>query len=151
MHDDIDRPFPYEHFLNYFPQLAPEKVTSNTPEFIVACGDRAAMYLSDYNSVWLHGKRRIYAHCLLAAHIIYLTNKLEKDTAGGADAPIGPVTNASVGGVSVGMMTPQTSSEGAFEFWLNKSPYGQEFLSLIRTRGPMVAFIGSKTPVLPLR
>ena len=109
------------------------------------------MYLSRYDSVWLKGSRRIYAHCLLAAHIIYLTNKLEKDTADGSDAPIGPVTNASVGGVSVGMQTPQTSGDGALEWWLNKSPYGQEFLAFVRTRGPMMAYIGSKTPVLPLR
>lgn len=149
--------FPYEHFLNYFPQFSPETATENTPVFLYACGDRAAMYLSNYPSAWLNGKRRLYAHCLLAAHIVYLTRLVERETSkvggmsGSGEASVGPVTSASVGGVNVSMAAPQSSGDGAFEFWLNRSPYGQEFLGLIRTRGPMIAFIGSKTPVLPLR
>lgn len=148
--------FPYDHFLEYFPELAPEKITTNTPEFIVGCGRRAAMYLSNYDNVWLNGDRRIYAHCLLAAHIIYLTNKTQDDIGEGGngkmgDVPVGPVTSTGVGGVSISMQTPGSSNDGPFEWWLNKSPYGQEFLALIRTRGPSIAFIGSKTPVLPLR
>lgn len=152
MPGEVMRPFPYDHFLNYFPEFKPKRCDDSiTPEFIIACGSRASMYLSDFDSVWLKGERRLYAHCLLAAHIVYLTNKVKKETAGGGDAAVGPVTNASVGGVSVGMQTPTSSQDGAFEWWLNKSPYGQEFLAIIRTRGPMLAYIGSKTPVLPLR
>lgn len=154
--DETDA-FPYEHFCDYFPQFDPAKNEANTPEFVAACGERAMMYVSGMRqSVWLNGRRRVYAVCLLAAHILFLSNK-EKSGAGqggsglgGADA-IGPVTSASVGGVSVSMQTPPSSSDGAFEWWLNKTPYGQEFLALARTRGPMMAFVGSKTPVLPLR
>jgi hypothetical protein len=150
-------PFPYEHFCNYFPQYNPEKNTGITAEFVVSCGLRAMMYLSEWPSAWLNGARREYALCLLAAHIIYLTNKEAGEATSkggngiGGVVGVGPVTSASVGGVSVSMMTPTTSSDGAFEWWLNKSPYGQEFLAIVRTRGPMVAFVGSKTPVLPLR
>ena len=156
MHRSCPAVFPYDHFLNYFPEMGPDKVPGNTPEFLCACGNRAGMYLSRYESVWLNGERKLYAHCLLAAHIVYLTNKAkaeaEKSAATGtSDAAVGPVTSASVGGVSVSMQTPPSSSDGPFEWWLNKSPYGQEFLALIRTRGPSFAYIGSKTPVLPLR
>lgn len=149
--------FPYEHFCNYFPQFDPAKDEANTPEFVAACGERATMYVSGLGqSVWLHGRRRIYAVCLLAAHILFLAKKEQSGAdkggsgLGGADA-VGPVTSASVGGVSVSMQTPTTSGDGAFEWWLNKTPFGQEFLALIRTRGPMMAFVGSRTPVLPLR
>lgn len=147
---DHPAPFPYDHFVNYFPDMAPP---ANTAEFLTACGNRAMLYLSDYNSVWLKGERRKYAACLLAAHIIYLDNQMKRD--GGADGHgdlgVGPVTSTGVGGVSISMQAPNSSSDGPFEWWLNKSPYGQEFLALTRVRGPYVAVIGSRTPVLPLR
>lgn len=149
--------FPYDDFVGYFPQLSPEK-SDNTAEFIVGCGNRAMMYLSRWESAWLSGRRKTYAICLLAAHVVYLTNKTDSEVnptgapgGGQGDASVGPVTSASVGGVSVSMQTPASASQDEFRWWLNKSPYGQEFLALIKTRGPKLAFVGSRTAVLPLR
>ena len=150
-------PFPYDHFVYFFPQYQPSADgLKYSPEYVTGFGNRAAMWLTNYDNVFLKGERRIYAHCLLTAHVIYLTEQQEKEAAsGGAGGTgamaVGPVTSASVGGVSVSMQTPQSSGDGPFEWWLNKSPYGQEFLALIRTRGPAVAFVGSHHPVLPLR
>ena len=110
------------------------------------------MFLADMDSVWLRGERRIYAHCLLTAHILCLTNQNDKETNGGEGVgSVGPVISSSVGGVSVSLQSPNSSNDGPFEFWLNKTVYGQEFLGFIRTRGPTIAHIGSKNAVLPLR
>ena len=145
--------FPYEDFLEYFPQFAPPR---NTAAFILACGKRAQMYHSRYDSVWLNGEKKLYALCLLTAHILYLTNKLNADTPDGgagqeAEAPVGPMTSASVGGVSVSFNAPQSSGDSAFKWWLNKTQYGQEYLALIETRAPFIAFVGAHNSTLPLR
>ena len=149
----MPRVFPYDDFIEFFPQFAPPR---NDEETIVSCGRRAMMYHSRQDSVWLKGEKKLYALCLLAAHILYLTNKLNADTPDGgagqeAEAPVGPMTSASVGGVSVSFNAPQSSGDSAFKWWLNKTQYGQEYLALIETRGPFMAFVGAHNPVLPLR
>ena len=148
MHCEHPDAFPYEQFIAWFPKFGPP---ANSVEVITGAGNRALMYLSDHDSVWLRGRRRQYAMCLLAAHVMTLDNKQNSEMENGGDTTVGPVTSSSVGGVSVSMMTPNSSGDGPFEWWLNKTPYGQEFLALLRTRAPFMAFVGSRNPVLPLR
>lgn len=145
--------FPFDHFEEFFPDM----VGSHTPEQIVSCGNRAMIYFSRFESPWLHGNKKTYAICLMAAHVIYLADQLKAQTApegeggAGAEAPVGPVTSTSVGGVSVSMQTPPSSNDGEFKWWMNKSPYGQELLALIKASAPKMMFVGSRTPILPLR
>lgn len=149
--NNIGEAFSVDVFLNYFPALGPDVNADHTYERIAAAGARAEMYITPFDSAWLFGRRRGYALSLLAAHVLYLDDEQKKDAENGEPSAVGPVTTASVGGVSVSMQTPESSSESDLKWWLNKSPYGQEFLALLVSRGPFMAFIGSKTPVLPLR
>lgn len=72
------------------------------------------------------------AACMAAAHYLARSSAVtsEGEIGGGA---VGVVTNASVGGVSVGMQ--QKPVKDMFEDFFASTPYGQEFLAWLATVG----------------
>jgi len=97
--------------------------------------DIATCYISvkDYGA--LRGSCRAYAINLMTAHLMTLNASIDTDT-----QPIGVVQNASEGTVSIGFTVPTSNS--AYQFWLNKTPYGSQLLALLKLKGSVGFYIG---------
>lgn len=130
-----DEPVDIEWFRSTFyafenPEYYPDKL-------IVSSVKRARMFVPVWSQCdYLDGYDRKYARGLLVAHIVTLTKadmaaeELKNASGGlGSGANNGIKTSASVGSVSVSYTIPQ--SKDAWEFWLNKTPYGLEYQAFL--------------------
>lgn len=141
-----DAPFDREVFLSFWPEF--NDTTVYPSELVENIGKRARFYVTGDNSMHLDGEDRNYARSLMTAHMIVLavrartlaTNQSTTGS-GGAAGSVGGVggsgilQSASVGGVSVSMAVPQ--SNDAWSYWLNQTPYGQEYLAFMSLHCPM--------------
>jgi len=91
-------------------------------------------YVSTSNYGNLKDGQRQYALNLMCAHLLYLSDMIAKGS------PIGVVTSASEGAVSIGLMPPPTKNQ--FQYWLNQSPYGTQLLALLRVKGAVGVYVG---------
>jgi hypothetical protein len=86
---------------------------------------------SDYISVndygYLNGNSRALALNLMAAHLLYLSDKIA------TGAAMGILTSASEGSVSIGIAPPPFKS--MFQAWLAQTPYGQQLYALLSVKG----------------
>ncbi|MDR1367726.1 MAG: DUF4054 domain-containing protein [Candidatus Accumulibacter sp.] len=92
----------------------------------------------DDSLCWLHlpsSEGCDAAYYLLAAHFLF-----ERDALAKGESQYGAVSNASVGGVSVGLSVPTTKS--AWAAWLSGSPYGQKLLAWLSVKAAGGASLG---------
>lgn len=150
-----DFPANTEVFLSVFPEFDSEAYSKALLE---GCIKRGWFYCCKFSQCdLLDGDDRIYAHCLMAAHIIVLTTRqravanANNGTVSGLPTGVkmvggsvsstgqmgttGIVTNASIGGESIGLTLPQ--SQNAWEFWLNQTTYGLEYQAFMSSHVPV--------------
>ncbi len=117
-----------EDFLKNFPEF------SNCQEIELYL-IRAKCYVSEKDYGNLSAEERKLAIYLLTAHLLTLKKKIEK----GQINP-GFTSSANIDKVRVSMVPPP--SLGAFEFWLNQTPYGGELLALLYAKTPTPLLLG---------
>lgn len=130
-----DEPVDVDEFRAWFyqfenPEYYPDKL-------IISCAKRARMFVPVWSQCdYLDGDDRKYARGLLIAHIVTLTKEEmaaqeQKNQTGGLGGGTsnGIKTSASVGSVNVSYTIP--NSANAWEFWLNKTPFGLEFQAFL--------------------
>lgn len=97
-----------------------------TDETLSGILDTATCYVSTKNCGPLRAYCREQAICLMAAHLLTLRER----TAQGGNAGVGgAVASASVGNVSVSMVTPPNQDQ--YQYWMNQTPYGAELMRLL--------------------
>lgn len=143
-----DKPVDADMFLAFFPEFSEENGYS--VRMIEAMGKRVRFFVTYEQCDNLDGEDRNYARSLLMAHMLVLHKRQQDSMNMGKNAPqggasggtnigslggIGILTNASVGGVSVGMQIP--TSQSAWEFWLNQTPYGIEYQAYMSSHVPV--------------
>ena len=95
-----------------------------TDAMITNAFNSATFYLDNNTTKCLTLSKLTHLLYLLTAHILVIENKVKKgDT-------VGTVTNATIDKVSVTLLAPNANSD--FKFWLNQTPYGQQYLALIK-------------------
>ncbi len=87
--------------------------------------DTATIYVSDETSDCFPEKKLELAIYQMMAHLLTVQDAVNN---GGQT---GTVLSSSIGAVSITIAAPKNSDE--FEFWLNQTPYGQQFLALLNT------------------
>lgn len=97
-----------------------------TDETLSGILDTATCYVSTKNCGPLRAYCREQAICLMAAHLLTLRER----TAQGGNAGVGgAVASASVGNVSIAMVTPPNQDQ--YQYWMNQTPYGAELMRLL--------------------
>ena len=93
---------------------------------------------SDYVSVedygYLSGNSRAFALNLMAAHLLYLSEKIA------SGAAMGQITSASEGSVSVGITPPPFKS--MLQYWLGLTPFGQQLYALLSAKSTFGFYVG---------
>jgi len=112
-------------FRTLFPAFADESVYPDAS--LEAYWGRSEMMIYAYDNWLISNGKLQYALSLLTAHIAALSS----DIAAGGDGGGGVVQSASEGSVSVSMLAPEMKDY--WQFWLAKTPYGQELLALLET------------------
>lgn len=143
-------------FLSIFPEFAGNETFSRA--LIEGCAKRAWFYCCRFSQCdQLDGDDRLYAQCLMTAHLILLVTRQRavskvqdtnvpglpsgvkmvggKVAATGQMGTTGIVTSASIGGESVSLTLPQ--SQNAWEFWLNQTMYGIEYQAFMSSHVPI--------------
>lgn len=142
-----DEPYPEELFANWFPEL----VGSGKFTIIEMVGayKKACFYVFSQNNDYLDGMERMYARCLMTGHLLILSKQIAQELnkpggvpgmGGSVNISNGMVQSASVGGVNVGMQLPQ--SQSAWEYWLNQTKYGQQYLAYMSSKTPVGIYFG---------
>jgi len=144
-----DEEFPYEEFLSMFPELGD---SDKFPlELLATAYKKSVYFVPNQNCDYLDGRERYYARFLMAAHITILDKQLSTEIGknpnglpyqSGQSIGIsnGMVASASVGGVSVSMQLPQSAT--AWEYWLNQTKYGQQYLAYMSAKTPGGIYFG---------
>lgn len=97
-----------------------------TDETLSGILDTATCYVSTKNCGPLRAYCREQAICLMAAHLLTLRER----TAQGGNAGVGgAVASASVGNVSISLVTPPNQDQ--YQYWMNQTPYGAELMRLL--------------------
>ena len=117
-----------EDFITMFPEF-------NDNQEIELYLIRAKCYISDKDYGNLSGDARKLAIYLFTAHLLALKKKIEK-----GQMSVGFASSANIDKVSVSMVPPP--SAGAFEFWLNQTPYGGELVALLYAMMPTPLLVG---------
>ena len=151
-----DAPVDTDTFLAIFPEFGENEIF--TRALIEGCGKRAWFYCSKFSQCdQLDGDDRLYAQCLMTAHLIVILTRqravvANKDStisglptgvkmvgmqtaSTGQMGTTGIVTSASIGGESVSLTLPQ--SQSAWEFWLNQTMYGIEYQAFLSSHVPV--------------
>lgn len=127
-----------ENFRKQFPAFAD---TTKWPEpTLQMYWDMATEFISTDSCPCrnLSGSSLQLAIDLLAAHLATLFGSPSTGVEAGAQG--GPVTNASIGSVSVGIMAPPVRDE--WGFWLSQTPYGQQLLALFKVKSVGGFYVG---------
>lgn len=147
-----------DSFLAIFPEFDGNDIFPRT--LIEGCAKRAWFYCCRYSQCdQLDGDDRIYAQCLMTAHLILIVARQRAVTSGnngtttipglppgtqmvggrtaatGQFGTTGIVTSASIGGESVSLSLPQSAN--AWEFWLNQTMYGVEYQAFMSSHVPV--------------
>ena len=91
-------------------------------------------YISVQDYGWLNGNSRVLALNLMAAHLLYLSEKIA------SGAAMGIITSASEGSVSVGIAPPPFKS--MFQAWLSETPYGKQLYALLSVKASFGFYVG---------
>lgn len=107
--------FPLAKFRTLYPMF--DNITDET---VLAVSGQALCYTSDRGcncseQMWL----------LMVAHLL----QLARNTASGGGTAQGQLSSATIDKVSVAFVAPPSTS--AWTYWLNGSPYGQQFAALL--------------------
>mgnify|MGYP004447506049 CR=1 FL=1 len=134
--------FPQTEFLAQFTEFG------NAEEYpldkIMLCGRRAMMHVTeDCDGMPMHGRYRFYALFLLTAHILLLDKTDSTETENGQITSGGVEFKATVGSISVEKTKPNSFTTDEWEYWLNKTAYGREFLAYMSTRAPAGIFLNT--------
>jgi hypothetical protein len=97
--------------------------------------NRASLFVSRQNSIYFADDNRLLALELMAAHIQTLSLSLGQGNSQG-----GLVGASSVGSVSVTLIPPPIKRQ--FDFWMNQTGYGQQYLALMQAHSPAGMFMG---------
>ena len=100
--------------------------------------DWATLRISPYDNWLLCGDRLQYVLNLMTAHLA----RLSQETATGNDPGGGMVQSATEGSVSVSMAIFQLRN--AWQYWLMKTPYGQDLLALFEMLTASGFYFGGK-------
>lgn len=122
--------FPIEDFFSYFPQFQTEKYQET---YVQSCGRRATMHITpSIEKMPLTGSYRVYALCLMCAHLITLDD-MAKDENGDLNGTqiAGTPFKATVGSVSIENTKPNSFQSDDWNYWLNMTAYGRELLALL--------------------
>lgn len=144
-------------FLAVFPEFGNTEVFDRT--LIEGCGKRAWFYCSKFAQCdQLDGDDRGYAWALMTAHLLVLTvrqratvDNRESTISGlptgvtmvggkvstvGQMGTTGMVSNASIGGESVGLTLPPFG-QSMWHWWLSQTPYGVEYSIFMESHAPV--------------
>lgn len=116
-----------------FPEFS--SATDYPDSTISAMIARASCFISTKNYGSLNGDCRKLAYSLVVAHLLYLWKKASISSAASSNG--GFVVSAQIEQVSVQMLAPPNQNQT--QYWFNQSPYGQEYLSLLRAKRPLGA------------
>lgn len=122
-----------DRFRADFPEFTDE--TKHTESAIVNVLHRASSFVSRWNSGALKDEKRILAIELMAAHLKFLQDGAIVGNTGG-----GLIGSSSVGSVSVTMIPPLVKRQ--FDYWMNQTMYGQQYLALLGSLAPAGLFFG---------
>lgn len=114
--------FDVADFRVLFPAFA--DTTSYPDDTLSAYWDRASVMICPYDNWLISNGKLQYALDLLTAHIAAMATQIQNGNGAG-----GPIQSATEGSVSVSMLAPPVKD--FWQFWLSKTPYGQELLSLL--------------------
>ena len=143
-------------FLAIFPEFGGNELFDR--KLIESSAKRAWFYCCRFSQCdQLDGDDRLYAQCLMTAHLIVLLTRQRavvenkdstisglpngvrmvgmKTAATGQMGTTGIVTSASIGGESVSLTLPQ--SQNAWEFWLKQTMYGIEYQAFMSSHVPI--------------
>lgn len=98
--------------------------TSYPDDTLSAYWDRASAMICPYDNWLISNGKLQYALDLLTAHITAMATQIQNGNGAG-----GPIQSATEGSVSVSMLAPPVKD--FWQFWLSKTPYGQELLALL--------------------
>ena len=142
-----DEPFPEDLFDTWF-----SEITKSGKFTVVDCVEaykKAIFFVQAQNCDYLDGMERMYARCLMTAHLLILTKQIQQELKNPGGIPgastsynlsNGMVASASVGGVNVSMQLPQ--SQTAWEYWLNQTKSGQQYLAYMSSKTPAGIYFG---------
>ena len=114
--------FDVSNFRGLFPAFADTTVYPD--DTLSAYWDRASVMIYPYDNWLISNGKLQYALDLLTAHIAAMATQIQNGNGAG-----GPVQSATEGSVSVSMLAPP--AKDFWQFWLSKTPYGQELLALL--------------------
>ena len=97
--------------------------------------DRAACFISGTNSDYLHDDCRLLAIEYFTAHLQVVGATI---ASGGNQG--GLVGSSTVGSVSVTLIPPPATKQ--FDYWMNQTAYGQQYLALLQSKAPAGLFLG---------
>lgn len=95
----------------------------------------ALQYIHETDCCLLKGKTRRLAIYYMAAHIQTLQDKIAS-----GDTSTGIQTSASIDKVSVSVAPPPYKDQ--YEYWLNQTPYGAMYLSLLNSVTGLGVYVG---------
>ena len=139
-----------EEFRAAFPEFS--DVTKYPDAMVNSCLTWAGYYVSTSKSGHINIERRTLMIELMAAHILFLRSQTVSATggtassSGGGSTVSGQVVSATIGDVSVSVVAPKNADE--LSYWLNQTPYGQQFLALLRMLMTPMLWCGSLQRVL---
>lgn len=107
---------------------------------ITTTWDTATIYVSDQTSDCFPANKLELAIQQMTAHLLTVNDAI----ANGGQT--GTVLSSTIGAVSITIASPKNSDE--FEFWLNQTPYGQQFLALLNTVCVGGFYFGGNAPRL---
>lgn len=125
--------FDYAKFGEMFPEFS-----TLSEQYVQFRWDIAICYVSDENYGCLSGTCRENVLLYVTAHII----QIENATRGESGAEAGVITSASIDKISVTVQAPPNADKSAFAYWLNKTPYGQNALALLKSASVGGLYIG---------
>jgi hypothetical protein len=104
--------------------------------------DSAEMFISNNNSCYLNENRLKYVLYLMTAHIL----QIGIDTASNNGGTAGIVSSASIDKISVSFEA--RISKSAFQYFLNKTIYGEEILALFSLWSAGGYYVGGSNATL---
>lgn len=104
---------------------------------------QAGCYVSTANCGDIDFKCRALMIELVSCHLIALGKAMQDQaegigTTGGV---VGQISRATIGEVTVSVAVPANKNE--LQYWLNQTPYGQQFLALVRAKVSPIYYGGS--------
>lgn len=129
-----------QRLLKVYPEFKPVAVTPEQLEFWNSCFEKAKCVYPKFRNITddnLGCCNILNAYFMLTAHY-FVVNGYANEI--GINANSGSVASSSVGDVSISLNTPPYGQSGKpnFDYWLSKTPYGQEFLFWVSLQSGML-------------